>query len=191
MELFYDHPWALAGAIFAARVLDVSFGTLRTIMVFRGYRVYAALLGFCEVLLWIMAAGSVIQNLERWYLVVAYAGGFATGNIVGMWIEARLAMGYELVRAISDNREVDLAARLRDQRYSVVSMPGYAEDEMPVEVVLVTERRRNVPRLMRRIYEVDPDAVCTVTDVKGRPYRSAPRVPGPVAADWWRVAKKK
>jgi len=191
MDLLNDQPWVLAGAIFAARVTDVSFGTLRTIMVFRGYRVYAALLGFCEVLLWIMAAGSVIQNLERWYLAVAYAGGFATGNIVGMWIEARLAMGYELVRAISDNRDVDLAERLRGHRYSVVAMPGFAENELPVEVVLVTERRRNVPRLMQRIYELDPDAVCTVTDVKGRPYRSAPRMAGPIAADWWRITKKK
>ena len=191
MDLLIDQPWILASAIFAARVLDVSFGTLRTIMVFRGYRIYAALLGFCEIMLWILAAGSVIHNLERWYLVVAYAAGFATGNIVGMWIEARLAIGYELVRAISDNRDVDLAEHLRGNRYSVVSIPGFLDDELPVEVVLVTERRRKVPHLMRLIYDLDPEAVCTVTDVKGRPYRSAPRAAGPTAADWWRVAKKK
>jgi uncharacterized protein YebE (UPF0316 family) len=90
-------PWLLALAIFSARIVDVSLGTLRTIVVFRGYPIVAAVLGFFEILVWLVAAGQVFQNLGAWYLAIAYAGGFAAGNIVGMWFESKLAMGSELV----------------------------------------------------------------------------------------------
>lgn len=120
MEILQASPWILSAAIFLARILYVSLGTLRTILVFRSYPVYAALLGFLEIVVWVLAAGQVLQNLDEWCLVVAYAGGFAAGNVVGIWLESKLAVGVELVRAISENRNIPLAERLRASRYCVI-----------------------------------------------------------------------
>ena len=75
MEFFNDYPFILAIAIFLARVLDVSIGTVRTILVIRSRRVWAAILGFFEVLVWLIAAGQVINNLDTWYFAIMYAGG--------------------------------------------------------------------------------------------------------------------
>ncbi len=192
MAFLNAHPWLLALAIFAARVTDVSLGTLRTITIFRGYRLPAVLLAFCEVLVWLLAAAQVIRNLGEWYLVVAYAGGYATGNAVGMWLETKLAIGLELVRVISQDRAVELATQLRERGFEVTELAGTGSRREPVEVLLIVERRRRVPALLRLIGEVDSEAFCTFSDVRQHPF------PGPrrqarftARPDWLRLPKKK
>lgn len=91
------------------------------------------------------------------------------GNIVGIAIESRIALGSELVRAVSENRTVDLAVSLRKKGYSVTELPGIGDDEKPIEVLLIVEKRRNVPQLLMTISQEDPDAIWTVSDVKGHP----------------------
>jgi uncharacterized protein YebE (UPF0316 family) len=176
MEFLHDHPELLAVAIFLSRIADVSLGTLRTILIFRGYRSVGALLGFFEVVIWVVAVGQVITNLDRWYLVVAYAGGFASGNWIGAWIESRLALGAEMVRAVSANPEVELAARLRAVGFDVIEVGGSTTGRAPVEVLLVVESRKRVPALIKLIRGFDPDALCTVSDVK-IPARGLPPQP--------------
>ena len=178
MDLLNTSPWLLSGAIFLARVLDVSLGTLRTILVFRSYPVFAAMLGFFEIVVWVVAAGQVLRDLNRWYLIVAYAGGFAAGNVVGIWLESKLAVGMELVRAISVNRDVKLAQQLRAADYSVIELAG-ANGQAPVEVLLISEKRRRIPRLLSLIEAIDPDAVCTITDIKRRVPELDSARPGP------------
>lgn len=166
MDFLADHPVLLSVAVFCARVVDVSLGTLRVILVFRAYRAAAALIGFVEVLLWILAAGAVLRDLSAWYVAVAYAAGFATGNYVGIWLESKLALGMELVRAVSKSPDVALATRLREEGFSVTELDGQDDHGTPVEVLLVVEERRRLPRLLRAIEAADPDAIYTRSDVK-------------------------
>ncbi len=165
IDFLLENPWLLAGAIFLARIADVSLGTLRTILVFRAYWLLAAVLGFLEVVIWLIAAAHVLTNLDEWYLVAAYAGGFAAGNVAGIWLEARLGVGLELVRAISQNPRIQLGRQLRSAGYAVVEIQG-SDGSVPVEVLLITEKRRKVPALISLIERTDPAAVCTTTDVR-------------------------
>ena len=165
-EYLQIHPSILVLAIFLARVADVSLGTLRTIVVFKGHRLLAAALGFFEIMIWLHAAGQVIRNLDTWYLTVAYAAGFAAGNIVGSWLEAKLAIGHELVRILNLNPDVHMAGRLRDLGYQVTALSGFENVTQPVEVLLITERRRKVPQLLREVASIDPSALCTTNDIK-------------------------
>lgn len=176
MDLLSDSPWLLAFLIFAARVADVSMGTLRTILVIRGHSLAAMGIGFVETLIWITASAQVISNIgEAWYLAGAYAGGFAAGTYVGIMIENKLAIGTELVRAVSLDPDINLAARLRGEGYDVVEIQAEKEDAVPVEVLLVVERRRRVPRLLQVIDENDPSAYYTVSDVKRQRIFAKPR----------------
>lgn len=192
MDILNDYPLILAAVIFVARIIDVSLGTLRTILVFRSYRILAALIGFFEVLIWLIAAGKVIQNLDTWYLAVAYAGGFASGNIAGIWLESKLAMGSELVRVVSENRDIELANRLREDGYPVIELTGRGRKAVPVEVLLVVEKRRKLGRLLRQINQIDPDAVYTISDVK-RHSRRTDAAPGKKqpTSPWLSHVKKK
>jgi uncharacterized protein YebE (UPF0316 family) len=83
-----------------------------------------------------------------------------------MWIESKLAMGLELVRAISTDPEIRLASRLRDRGHGVLELNGHGDDGAPVEVLFVVERRRRVPGLVDFVRGTDPAAICTVSDVR-------------------------
>ena len=126
----------------------------------------AAAIGFVEVLIWITAAGQVLQNLNAWYLAVAYAGGFAAGNILGIWFEGKMAIGMELVRVISESGQIKLADRLREKSYQVVELEGTGDKSSPVEVIFIVEKRRKVASLLADIEAIDPNAYCTISDIK-------------------------
>ena len=190
MQAILDQPVLLALVVFLARVTDVSLGTVRTVLLFRGRRVLAPIIGFFEVLIWISAAATVLQHLDHWYLAVAFAGGFAVGNYVGLWLEAKLAIGHQLVRTISFEPAIDLAARLREHGHEVVEVPGVASDERPVEVLLLVERRRRLPQLLSRIEATDPTAVTTISDVTPHLMHPMASVPGP-RPRWFGVVKRR
>ncbi len=166
MDFIDTHPWLLVVGIFIARIADVTLGTVRTIIVFRGYRVTAAVVGFIEVVIWVLAAAQVLNNLDHWYLIIAYAGGFAAGNYIGMWLESVLAMGNELVRVISFKRGGHLVQTLRANGFKAIDLEGNAGPDQPCEVMLIVEKRRRVPRMLQLIQETDPDAVYSISDVK-------------------------
>jgi uncharacterized protein YebE (UPF0316 family) len=167
MESFIGtHAWVLAPLIFFARVTDVSLSTCRVLIVVRGHRILAAGIGFFESLIWLTAIGAVITRLDAWYLMLAYAGGFATGNYVGIWLEARLAIGSELVRTIVFDAPHPLADTLRERGYQAVRIAGSAGAGRPVEVILVVEKRRRVPELLSAIRREAPAAIYTTSDVK-------------------------
>jgi len=167
MEIF-GHPAFLTVAIFLARLADVSLGTVRTILVFRGLRSLAAAVGFLEVLIWLAAAARVIGNLDAWYMAFGYAAGFAAGNYAGVWIEQRLAIGAELLRVISTERGIDVAQRLRRTGLSVIELAGRNEDGRGVEVLYLTVPRRRIGEVLREVAEIDSGAICTTTDIRAR-----------------------
>lgn len=166
LEFLHANPAILVVAIFLARICDVSLGTVRTIMLFRGRSYLAAAIGFVEVLIWITAAGQVLKDLDAWYLAVAYAGGFSAGNIVGIWMEGRIAIGLELVRVVSEDPEIRLGESLQALDYAVVQLDGRGPKSAPVEIVYIIERRRRVPQLLTTIEEIDANAYCTISDIK-------------------------
>jgi uncharacterized protein YebE (UPF0316 family) len=164
IEFLSGHPWLLVIGIFCLRICDQSIGTLRTIAVVRGYAVLAVFMGFFEVFIWINVVGQVIQNLHAWYLTVSYAAGFAAGQAVGMWVEARLALGNQLVRVIS-NRDRELAHELWKHGYPATETESMGPSG-PVDVIFIVAGRENIPALVNLVCELDPDCFYTVEDVR-------------------------
>ena len=164
-ESISHYPYLIALLIFFARVADVSLGTFRTIVVFRGYKFLAAFIGFFEVIIWLIAAGQVLKHLDQWYLAVAYAAGFAAGNYIGMWLESRFAIGSELIRCISYSSN-QLSEILRDNGYKAITIDGNMGEGKPVEVLVVIEKRKRMPQLIKLIRETDPNTIYSVADIK-------------------------
>jgi len=75
--------------IFFARITDVSMDTMRIICISKGYKGKAAVLGFFEVLVWLVAITQIMQNLTNVLCYLAYGAGFAVGTYVGMIIEEK------------------------------------------------------------------------------------------------------
>jgi hypothetical protein len=53
--------WDSAILIFLSRIMDVSLGTVRVIFVSRGMKYVAPIIGFFEVLIWILVIGQIAE----------------------------------------------------------------------------------------------------------------------------------
>lgn len=151
--------------IFLARILDVTFGTLRIIFVSRGLGALAALVGFFEVLIWILAIGQVMQNLHHWITYVAYALGFSAGNFVGIMIERRIAIGNLIVRIITRREANELVSFLWKAGYGVTSVEASGETG-PVKVIFTIVKRKKLPEVLTIIKRFNPNAFYTIEDVR-------------------------
>ena len=170
--------------IFSARVLDVSLGTLRIIFIARGRRKLAPLLGFFEVLIWIVVVSQVMQNLHSPLAFIAYAAGFATGNYVGMWIEDKLAIGTLVVRIIVPQEASQLMEQLSAAGYGVTSIDAHGSTGK-VTLIYTVVKRKDLYDVMTIIQNTYPKAFTSVEEVRSThegifPARSR-RLPAPLA----------
>ena len=151
--------------IFCARVIDVSIGTLRIIFVAKGLRNWATVLGFLESLIWILAISQVMQNLGSWQTYIAFAGGFAAGNYVGIAIEERIAMGNLIIRVITRHDAGKLVRHLRHAGYGVTSVDAQGESGQ-VKVIFTLVKRRQLAAIVKSIKKYSPNAFYSVEDVR-------------------------
>jgi uncharacterized protein YebE (UPF0316 family) len=151
--------------IFSARVLDVSLQTLRIIFVSRGLKYLAPLVGFFEVIIWLLALRVIMENLNNWACYIAYGGGFAMGNFIGIFIEKRLAIGNSIIRIITRKDATPLIEHLRSSGYGVTSIKaeGSAGD---VHVLYVIIKRHDLEAIGEVIRDFNPNAFYTVEDVR-------------------------
>lgn len=154
-----------AGLIFLLRVSDMTLDTLRVLVVMRGKKGIAWVLGFFQASIFVLAISSVLSNLDNPLNVIGYAAGFATGNVVGMFIEERLAIGHTLISIVSSRRGSAIAEHLRDQGYAVTEVPARGKDGA-VSLLNVSVLRKNVERVRKIVNDVDPDAFITAEDVR-------------------------
>jgi len=125
MEIFESNLYSyliLPILIFFARICDVTLGTLRIIFTSKGKKYIAPILGFFEIFIWILAITHIFKNLNNWACYIGYAGGFAMGNFVGIIVEERLAIGYELIRIITSKDAGDLISALRERGFGITSI---------------------------------------------------------------------
>jgi uncharacterized protein YebE (UPF0316 family) len=151
--------------IFLARIVDVSLDTIRVILVAKGYRKIAPFIGFFQVLVWIITITRIMANLDNWMTYIAYAAGFATGTYIGMRIEGKIALGYELIRIITRQTADSLIYTLRDLNYPVTSVRAMGRDG-DVDIIFVVIQRKRIAEVTEIIKQFNPKAFYTIEDVR-------------------------
>lgn len=151
--------------IFSARVIDVSMQTIRIQFVSKGFKYLAPLIGFFEVLVWILAMGQIMQNLNNVFCYLAYAGGFATGSYVGILIETKLAIGCVGIRIITNKNATVLIENLRRAGFGVTDIDAHGE-QGPVSVIHLIIKRTSLQEIITLIKKFNPNAFYTVEDVR-------------------------
>jgi len=187
LETITTYPWLFAGFIVLARITDVSIGTIRIIMVVRGYRFFASCLGLCEVFIWITVVSGVLTNITLLNMI-AYCFGFASGNMVGIIIDKKIGFGHQIVMIISRGRIHSVAFALRLANYTVTEIPAHGK-EGEVALCMAVVSRRKTDEVIRVARTVDENAFIAVNDI--RHTSNAPMSRPPVQPTGWRAILKK
>lgn len=150
--------------IFILRIVDVSIGTVRLVVLWRGQIRLASVLGFFESLTWVTAASFVFANLGDPPQMVAFAGGFGMGVLVGGLVERRLAMGNVFVRVVAPLDTDWIGPRMRAAGYPVTVINAEGRDG-EVRLSLMVLPRKHLKEALALIGEINPDAFVTVEEV--------------------------
>jgi uncharacterized protein YebE (UPF0316 family) len=151
--------------IFLARVADVSIGTIRIMFISRGMRTISSLLGFFEILIWLVAISQIMKNLTNVTNYIAYAAGFGMGNFVGMSIERKLSLGNLMIRAVTKNNGTELVKFLRSKGYGATGVSAEGTTG-PVKVIFTVVRRKDVEKVIEIIKKFNPNAFYTIEDIR-------------------------
>jgi uncharacterized protein YebE (UPF0316 family) len=168
MHLSLEFTWTavlVALSIFALRVVDMSLDTIRLLYVVRGKKLLSWILGFFQSAVFVVAISSALANMNNILSLLGYAGGFATGNVVGMIIEERLAVGHIHLTIMSSLRGASIAEQLRAAGYAVTEISGRGRAGT-VNVLHVDVKRKDIDHAETIILEADPDAFVTAEDVR-------------------------
>lgn len=126
----------------------------------------ASLLGFFEVLIWLIAIGQIMRNLTSIENFLAYSAGFAAGTFIGMTLDQHMAIGSVMVRVVLSREDgADLIDRLRELNYRVTHMDAEGA-RTPVKVIFTVVPRAEVRRMIRDLREINPKAFYTIEDVR-------------------------
>lgn len=151
--------------LFFARILDVSIGTIRIIMISKGYKKIAPILGFVEVFIWILTVGKVMQNMDNIFYYFAYAAGFAAGTYIGMIIENRLSLGLVMVRVITKFEASDLLLELREKNYNATSVDGIGRHGN-VKILFMIIKKQSLRKVIELIKQYNPNSFYTIEDIR-------------------------
>jgi uncharacterized protein YebE (UPF0316 family) len=151
--------------IFIARICDVSIGTIRLIFVNKGFKMLAPVLGFFEVIIWILAISQIMQHLDNLICYIAYGGGFAMGNYVGIILEEKLSIGTVILRIIPKTDSTELTNYLKSKNFGVTLMDGEGSSG-PVKIIFSIIGRQDIEHVIMKVNEYNPSSFYTIEDVK-------------------------
>lgn len=151
--------------IFLLRIGDVSIASVRIVTLMRGRIWLAAVLGFFESLFWVSAAAIVFSNLDHPIRIITFAAGFATGTLLGGFVERWLAMGTALLRVITPIDSPPVAEALRAAGFPVTVLNAEGRDG-EVRLNFMVLARRRVKDALAIVHDINPGAFITVEDIR-------------------------
>jgi len=151
--------------IFLARVSDVTIGTIRLIFVAKGFKLLSPILGFFEVLIYIITMTQILSDMTNAWLYIAYAAGFAAGNYVGICIEEKLSIGKVIIRIITQKDSKKLIQNLRDENYHLTIIDGRGR-KGKVKLIFSVIKKKSLKKIIAIINETNPKAFYSIEDIR-------------------------
>ena len=153
--------------IFAARIVDVSLGTLRTVFFVKGKTFEPFIIAFFEVLIWYVVAREALNTTGNTFLIaVSYASGYATGTFIGSFLSKKLIKENVCVQVITSNSK-KMLSRLRDNGYGVSVIELKNElDEKKKDMLYIEVRSNSLKKLNKIVLNCDKEAFVVAQETK-------------------------
>ncbi len=154
--------------IFLARIIDVSIGTVRTVLVVKGNRLLGAILAFFEVFIWFFAAREALNTIDSILIPIFYAGGFATGTYIGTLISNNYLDGLIGIQIITkSNLALKIIKEIRNSGYgvSVIDLKN-TQDNISKKMLLIQLNKKRLKDITKIVRRLDPNAFVIINETK-------------------------
>ena len=153
--------------IFFARILDVSLGTVRTIITVKGKRLYAALIGLVEVFVWFVVVKDALNvEYNSIFIPISYSLGYATGTFLGGFISEKVISGNLTVQIILSNKNDEIVNMIREKGYAVTVLDVKGQSEDPKYMLFMEINKNKLTKLKDLIRSLDEKAFIVVNETK-------------------------
>jgi uncharacterized protein YebE (UPF0316 family) len=154
--------------VICCRIVDVSLGTIRTILTVKGKIAVASFIGFVEVFVWfVIVQAAISRGGDSLWVALAYAGGFAAGTYIGGKLAVQFMKGFLDVQIITSTKNNRLIDDIRDARFGVSVLNVNSSEFGDEKYLLVLEiKGGDLKKLQKIVYSVDPAAFLTVRETK-------------------------
>jgi len=151
--------------IIMCRVTEVSFATLRIILITKGLKKIAPVVAFIEVFIWIMVARNILTENTPWVKILAYCLGYALGTFAGIIVESKLSIGKAIVRVFVPVESEHIVAELRNNKFGVSAVDAEGKDGK-IKVLFIVVNRTELPGVIKIIHTSNPHAFFTIESVQ-------------------------
>lgn len=154
--------------IFFARLLDVTLSTFRTMVLVKGQKVLPAIIGFFEVLVWLMVVEETLKTETDSLLVpIAYAAGYAIGSLLGTYVSNKFIKSMCAVQVVTNKSNTKLINAIKKAGYgiSIIDLKK-DKDSDKKEMLFVEVNNSSVKKLKELIHKYDKNAFIVVSDSK-------------------------
>ena len=156
----------LCAKIFMVRILDVSLGTIRTIITIKGKNFIASLIGFIEILVWFLVVKEAINTDDNSILIaISYALGFATGTYIGGILSNIFIKTNLTIQVISDKAD-ELIGKLRDKNYAVTILDIKGIKNISNKMLLLEINSSKLNEVKNIIKSIDNNAFVIIDEAK-------------------------
>ena len=154
--------------IFFVRILDVSMGTLRTIVTVKGKTLYASMIGFFEMFVWFLVVKEALNTNETsLWVAISYSLGFATGTFIGGILSKKFISGNLTVQVITNKAYPDMVNTLRNKGYGVTVMDVEGKDNEHEKYMLFIEiNNKSFNHIKNLVKNIDNNAFIVVNETK-------------------------
>jgi len=167
--IFIDSLWftfmLLPFLIFIARIADVTLDTLRIVFITKGNKIIAPILGFFQILIWLVAITRIMKDLDNITYYLAYAGGFATGNYIGLILEEKFALGIQMIRIVTQKDASSLISKLYEKGLHSTSVEAES-NQGKVHVIYLIVQRKMIRNIISLTNQYNPNAFYSVEDIR-------------------------
>jgi len=154
--------------IFAARIVDVSLGTLRTVFFVKGKTIEPFIIAFVEVIIWYLIAREALNTTGNTLLIaISYAGGYATGTFIGSKLSKVLVKGVVGVQIVVKDNSENLINNLRNKGFgiSVIELKNDYEGKNK-DMLYIQVNNNKLKELTEIVKEYDESAFIVVNETK-------------------------
>lgn len=151
--------------IFIAKCADVTLATIRTIFVVKGKKKLAFIVGIFEIIIYLFAMEKVISDMSNPFKVAAYALGFGTGNVMGIMLESKLAIGLITAQIFTSKDVEEFSSYLRDNGFGVTVIEGRGREGIKYILQVVLDRKK-LPKFEKTVGIYDVNSFVTISEIR-------------------------